>query len=66
VLLFIPHEILPSNTGRHFAKVQRSLVTAEFPAAVNRALIRTSLSPAKKDTPLRMREAGHLAGQTCV
>jgi hypothetical protein len=30
VLLFIPHEILPSNTGQHFTKVQRSLGDAEF------------------------------------
>jgi hypothetical protein len=33
VLLFIPHEILPSNIDQHFAKVQHPVGMPEFTGA---------------------------------
>src|ERR1700681_4138429 len=48
VLLFIPHEILPSNTGWHFAKVRLRREMAEILGIANPTLIPTTLPPIKK------------------
>jgi hypothetical protein len=48
VLLFIPHEILPSNTGRDFAKVRLRREMTEILGIANAALIPIDLLPIKK------------------
>jgi hypothetical protein len=59
VLLFIPDEILPSNAGRHFAKVRPSLENDGILDVVNSTLFLTSLP--SKNCPASHAEAGQLA-----